>query len=70
MAFKNERLLALRLALIYIILLAVSLVVDQGDRYAEVAGKLLAILIDVIGTGAVDDDMRWLQATIPRPGFT
>ena len=57
MAFKNERLLALRLALIYIILLAVSLVVDQGDRYAEVAGKLLTVLIDVISTGAVNDDV-------------
>ena len=55
--------------LLYVILLAVGLVVDQGDWYTEVTGKLLAVLIDVISTGAVDDDVRWLQAAIPRPGF-
>ena len=43
--------------LLYVILLAVGFVVDQSDWYAEVAGKLLAILIDIVGTGAVDDDM-------------
>ena len=70
MAFENERLLVLRLALIYVILLAVGLIINQGDRYAEVTGKLLAVLIDVISTGAVNDDVRWLQAAIPYPGFT
>ena len=69
MAFENERLLVLRLALIYVILLAVGFVVDQSDWYAEVAGEFLAVLVDIIGTGAVNDDMRWLQTTISRPGF-
>ena len=57
MAFENERPLTLCLVLIYVILLAVGFVVDQSDWYAEVAGELLAILIDIVGTGAVDDDM-------------
>ena len=43
--------------LLYVILLAVGLIINQGDRYAEVAGELLAVLIDVINAGAVDDDM-------------
>ena len=43
--------------LLYAILLAVGLVVDQGDRYAEVAGELLAVLIDVINAGAMDNDV-------------
>lgn len=55
--------------LLYVILLAVGLIINQGDRYAEVAGELLAVLIDVISTGAMNDDVRWLQAAIPRPGF-
>lgn len=57
MAFENERPLVLRLALIYVIFLAVSFIINQSDWYTEVAGKLLAILIDIIGAGAVDDNM-------------
>ena len=56
--------------LLHVILLTVGLIINQGDRYAEVAGELLAILIDVINTGAMNDDVRWLQATVPRPRFT
>ena len=70
MAFENERPLALCLVLIYAILLAVGFIINQSDRYAEVAGELLAILVDIISTGAMNDDMRWLQAAIPYPGFT
>ena len=57
MAFENERPLTLCLVLIYVILLAVGFVVDQSDWYTEVTGKLLTVLIDVISTGAVNDDM-------------
>lgn len=55
--------------LLYVIFLAVSFIINQGDWYAEVAGELLTVLIDVINTGAVNDDVRWLQATVPRLGF-
>ena len=44
-------------SLLHVILLAVGFVVDQSDWHAEVAGELLAVLIDVISTGAMNDDV-------------
>ena len=53
-----------------IILLTVGLVIDQSNWHTKISSKLLTVLIDIIGTGVMNDDMRWLQATIPRPGLT
>ena len=36
--------------LLYVILLTVGLVINQGDWYAEIAGELLAVLINIIST--------------------
>ena len=57
MVFGNKQPPVPCLVRLYVILLAVGLIIDQGDWYAEVAGKLLAVLIDVINAGAMDNDV-------------
>ena len=57
MVFGNKQPSVPCLARFHVILLTVGLIINQGDWYAEVAGEFLAVLIDVISTGAVNDDM-------------